>query len=193
MLQDVGGQGFDQPFAMNGTDESVGYSAIPDGYEAVLWSSSGTATVFKDIGGQSFSIALAVNASGDSVGYSDTASGSTEAVLWSPDGERNKPRPPCSGPPGATPRPWGSTKPAILSGLATTRARLRRFSARRSRHARARELSTWAMLVAGFIGLGFAGRRRAAKHWVVVETAWRSSGDTLRQTFFGLSNRQNAG
>jgi hypothetical protein len=172
VLQDVGGQGFEQPFAMNGTEQSVGYSAIPGGYEAVLWSSSGAATVLKNIGGQSFSIALAINASGDSVGYSDTASGS-EAVLWSPDGKATNLG-------AALGSLWSDTeavginKTGDIIGFGDYEGKVQGFLLV-DPATPAPELSTWAMLVAGFIGLGFAGRRRAAKHRVVIETAWRSS------------------
>jgi hypothetical protein len=83
VLEDIGGQGFSAPYAINASGESVGWSATTSGgqfasnREAVLWSPSGKATVLQDVGGQGFSEAAAINASGESVGSSVATSSDT--------------------------------------------------------------------------------------------------------------------
>ena len=83
VLQDVGSQGYSEPYAINAPGQSVGHSAG----DAVLWSPSGKATVLQDAGGRGASVAFAVNDAGWSVGYSYTASRREEAMLWSPSGK----------------------------------------------------------------------------------------------------------
>ena len=85
VLRDEGGP-VSQPYAINASGESVGYSQTKSGGDdAVLWSSSGSATVLPDAGGQGFSVANAINASGQIVGTSETVSTIGEhPVLWSP-------------------------------------------------------------------------------------------------------------
>ncbi len=171
MLQDAGGTGFDQPFAMNGADESVGYSKTASGQKAVLWSSSGAATVLQDIGGQGFSEALAIDASGHGVGYSDIAGGGIEAVLWSLKGKATN----LGAELGSA---WSDTeavginKVGDIIGFGDYQGEIRGFlltpvSAAPLAATTAPELSTWAMAVIGFAGLGLAGCRRRA----VVQTA----------------------
>ena len=65
--------GISQPYAINASGESVGYSdTATGGYDAVLWSPTGTATVLQDRRRQGIdSVANAINASGQSVGDSD--------------------------------------------------------------------------------------------------------------------------
>lgn len=89
VLQDAGGADRSKAVAINDSGESVGLSytvARSEGdrkveAEAVLWSTSGTATVLQDVGGAHFSEALAINDSGESVGFSGK-----KAVLWSTSG-----------------------------------------------------------------------------------------------------------
>src|SRR5271165_4481407 len=86
VLQDVGGLGINEPFAINDAGQSVGWSHSAGGVEAVLWSASGKAAVLQDVGSQGISIVKAINDAGQSVGYSVTTSG-MDAVLWSPSGK----------------------------------------------------------------------------------------------------------
>ena len=167
VLHDAGGRGVSAAYAINASGYSVGYSdtARVGHLEAVLWSPSGKATVLHDVGGQGYSYVSAINASGYSVGYSDTAGvGHQEAVLWSPSGK-------------ATDlgvvlgRAWSDTEAVGLNnsgdiigygdyhggqyGFLLTPVSASPLSA-----TAVPEVSTWAMLVVGFAGLGFAGYRR---------------------------------
>ncbi len=95
VLQDAGGQGVSFAYAINAFGWSVGTSNTANGgSDAVLWSPSGKATVLQDAGGQGNSGVYngsfngqEINNAGWSVGYSRTASGGSEAVLWSPSGK----------------------------------------------------------------------------------------------------------
>ena len=86
MLQDLGGDHQAYAVAINASGQSVGSYLTGSGYDAVLWSPSGTATVLQDAGGWP-ERRLAINASGHSVGYSNAGIGNgQDAVLWSPSG-----------------------------------------------------------------------------------------------------------
>jgi hypothetical protein len=92
VLQDVGGQGFSYPNAVNASGQSVGYSLSASGMDTVLWSPSGKATLLQDVGGPIDNFAYAINASGWSVGDSFVCGGPqgcarNDAVLWSPSGK----------------------------------------------------------------------------------------------------------
>ena len=52
VLQDPGGIGQSGTEAINASGQSVGYSKTVNGYDAVLWSPSGTATVLQNVSGQ---------------------------------------------------------------------------------------------------------------------------------------------
>ena len=77
VLQDVGGHGSTEPYAINDAGQSVGFSAL----DAVLWSPSGIPTVLQDTGGLGRSQVSAINDAGQSVGYSRTASGSRRGAM----------------------------------------------------------------------------------------------------------------
>ena len=85
VLQDVGGTATSQPYAIGASGQTVGLSDTVNGYDAVLWSVSGTPTMLADPGGQGDNAPYAVNSSGQSVGSSQTVD-SYEAVLWSSKG-----------------------------------------------------------------------------------------------------------
>src|SRR6202044_3492680 len=124
-------------------------------------------TVLRNIGGQNFSIAVAINASGDSVGYSLTATGD-EAVLWSPSG-------PATNLGAMLGQPWSDTEAVGINnlgdifgfgdyqgkiqGFLLTPATVATVSAIPGSATPVPEASTWAMLVVGFAGLGFAAYR----------------------------------
>ena len=78
----LGGVGNSKVFAINSLGESVGWSATSNGFDAVLWSATGTAAVLQDYGGQSVSVARAINGSGEIAGFSKTTTGNIP-VLWS--------------------------------------------------------------------------------------------------------------
>ncbi len=126
--------------------------------------------------GRGVSAVSAINASGYSVGYSDTAGvGHQEAVLWSPSGRATDL--------GAVlGRAWSDTEAVGLDnsgdiigygdyhgghyGFLLTPVSATAFSATAFSATAVPELSTWAMLFAGFAGLGFAavtGSRRARR------------------------------
>jgi len=202
VLQDAGGRGDSEPIAINDSGQSVGNS----GGDAVLWSPLGKATVLKDAGGLGYSFVFAINASGVSVGYSCTARHrlscvGKEAVLWSPSGKatvlqglghRNNQAEAINDAGWSVgysfTAPGGSSGEAVLwspSGKATNLGALlgsaewinnsgdilgtdgeywfllRPDSATAFSAAAVPEPSTWAMLLAGFVGLGVAGYRRA--------------------------------
>jgi len=167
VLQDAGGRGDSTVVAINDAGQCIGTSFTPSGgVDAVLWSPSGKATVLRDVGDGGHSVALALNDVGWSVGFSFTAGG-YEAVLWSPSGKATN----LGGMLGPA---WTDTEavrvnnsgdiigygdyhggfhgfllmPELLSALSATPIP---------------EPSTWAMLLAGFAGLRFAGCRRAKK------------------------------
>ena len=75
VLQDVGGNGVSQSYAINDSGQSVGFSYTSPGcfehcQEAVLWSPSGEGTILQDAGGHGWSQPAAINASGQSIGSS---------------------------------------------------------------------------------------------------------------------------
>src|SRR6516165_9578824 len=89
VLADPGGMGNNTVYGINASGESVGVSGSASpccGFDAVLWSATGTATVLQDVpGGVGHSQAVAINASGQTVGASLTATGE-DPVLWSSSG-----------------------------------------------------------------------------------------------------------
>jgi hypothetical protein len=175
-LQDAGGQGFSGAVAINASGKSVGFSLTASGQDAVLWSKSGTATVLQDVGGMGFDNAVAINASGESVGYSLTASGGDEAVLWSSSGTATD----LGAVLGSA---WSDTQAVALNnlgdivgygdyqggqyGFLLTPVSAAARSAMRFSAAPVPEPSTWAMVIVGLMGLGFARCRRAL--------AWRGA------------------
>jgi hypothetical protein len=154
VLQDVGGLGNSYADAINDAGQSVGYSVTTaDGYDAVLWSPSGKATMLQDVGGSGVSAALAINDAGWSVGLSDGA------VLWSPTGKATN----LGAVLGSA---WSDTEAVGINNSGDIIGRgfymgnqdgflLTPVSA-----TSVPEPSTWMMLLAGFVGLGFAGSRR---------------------------------
>jgi hypothetical protein len=51
LLQDAGGMQDSEAVAINSMGESVGWSQTSSGFDAVLWSATGTSTVLADLGG----------------------------------------------------------------------------------------------------------------------------------------------
>jgi hypothetical protein len=203
VLQDVGGYGFSEAHAINDSGESVGFSLTAGGhgysaagainasgqsvgssytepglyglgdYEAVLWSPSGKATVLQDVGGYGESAAVAINASGWSVGYSCNFPDSycpTDkiAALWSPTGAGTNL--------GAVLGPaWSDTVAVGLNNLGDIIGYGDYHGAQYGfLLAPVPEPSTWAMLLAGFAGLGLAGYRSARKGGAAVALAGRT-------------------
>jgi hypothetical protein len=172
VLQDAGGQGYSAASAINAFGWSVGFSKVAFGYDAVLWSPSGKATVLGS------GRAVAINDFGWSVGNSYTASGS-DAVLWSPSGEATDL--------GAVLGPaWSDTAAVGLNDLGDILGNgtynggyygflltpaygggVNSWSLASVSAASASdpvpELSTWVMMVVGFIGLGLGGYRQSRK------------------------------
>ncbi len=174
-LQLPAGQVVSGAVAINASGQSVGYArnANCDGagcytQEAVLWSPSGQATVLQNSDGAPLANAVAINDAGYSVGWLggeqsglDSTEGAPEAVVWSPNGTVTNlstllnPAWNFSEAVGINDNGdilgyggvfgTGVINPFILTPLS----------------AAAPEPSTWAMLLAGFAGLGFLGYRRA--------------------------------
>jgi hypothetical protein len=88
MLQDPGGEGFDEPTAINASGQSVGYTVTASGDEAVLWSSSGVATNLGAVLGSAWTNTLAVglNNNGEIIGYGDYNGGISGFLLVDPPG-----------------------------------------------------------------------------------------------------------
>jgi hypothetical protein len=161
VLQDVGGARFSKALAINDSGESVGFS----GKDAVLWSPSGTATVLRSAG---VSEAVAINAAGDSVGYSFGASGNgVDAMLWSPSGAATN----LGAVLGSA---WSYTQAVAINNNddiigygdydgGTYGFLLTPVSAGAPSTSAVPEVSTWAMLLAGFAGLGLASYRSGRK------------------------------
>ena len=159
--------------AENNHGQTIGYSDTAKGDEAILWGpKGGIAAVLKDPGGEGKEFALAINDCGKSVGYADIAGGGTEAVLWQPSGKATNL--------GALlGSDWTNTEAvgindlgdiigygdyqngavSGISGFLLTPSAGTGVSAVPGSMAAAPELSTWAMLVVGFAGLGFVGYR----------------------------------
>jgi probable HAF family extracellular repeat protein len=132
--------------------------------------------VLKDPGLVGFEQALAINNSGHSVGYADIAGGKTEAVLWQPSGKATNLG-------NLLGIDWTNTKAVGINdvgdivgygqynngtlngtfGFLLTPSASTAVSAIPGSVAAAPELSTWAMLVVGFAGLGFVGYRGKRK------------------------------
>ena len=164
--------------AENNVGQSIGYSDTAKGaQDAILWGSKGgIAAVLQDPGGQGFEQALAINNSGKSVGYADIAGGGTEAVLWQPSGKATNLG-------GLLGPDWTNTEAVGINnvgdivgyghfnngtlsgtfGFLLTPPAGTAVSAIPGSMAAAPELSTWAMLVVGFAGLGFVGYRGKRK------------------------------
>jgi hypothetical protein len=164
--------------AENNVGQSIGYSDTAKGArDAILWGSKGgIAAVLQDPGGQGFEQALAMNNSGKSVGFADIAGGGKEAVLWQPSG-----KPTNLG--GLLGSDWTNTEAVGINnvgdivgyglfnngtvsgtfGFLLTPSAGTAASAIPGSVAAAPELSTWAMLVVGFAGLGFVGYRGKRK------------------------------
>ena len=163
--------------AENNQGQSIGYSDTAKGDDAILWGPKGSiAAVLKDPGGQGKEFALAINNSGQSVGYADIAGGGKEAVLWQPSGKaRNL---------GVLlGSDWTNTEAVGINnvgdivgyglynngtvsgtyGFLLTPSAGTAVSAIPGSVASAPELSTWAMLVVGFAGLGVVGYRGKRK------------------------------
>ena len=161
VLQDVGSQGISIVKAINDAGQSVGYSVTTSGMDAVLWSPSGKATVLQDVGGRGFSYADAINDAGWSVGGSCTASNcfgedaGEDAVLWSPSGKATD-LGAVLGPAWSWTEAVGINNSGDIIGYGIYHGGQYGFLL-----TSVPEPSTWAMLLAGFAGLGFAGYRRA--------------------------------
>ena len=131
--------------------------------DAVLWSSTGSATKLADVGGQSFSEAFAINASGQSVGFSDNASGGIDAVLWSANGAGID-LADVLGP------DWTDTAAVAINdqgdilGLGDfnngSESGQFGFLLTPSSASTVPEPSTWAMLLVGFVGVGWTALRK---------------------------------
>jgi hypothetical protein len=181
VLKGLQGSSVSLAVAENNHGQSIGYSATATGDEAILWGpEGGIAAALKDPGGQGIEFALAINNSGRSVGYACTAvSGGecvdTEAVLWQSTGKATNL--------GALlGSDWSDTEAVGINDLGdiigygdynngtlngtygflltpSAGAAISAISAIPGPAAAAPEPSTWAMLLAGFAGLGFAGYR----------------------------------
>jgi hypothetical protein len=175
VLQGLKGSTVSEAVAENNLGLSIGYSNTAKGDDAILWGpKGGIKAVLKDPGGQGVEFALAINNSAQSVGYADIAGGGTEAVLWGPLGHVTNLEK-FLGP------DWSNTEAVGINnagdiigygnyhngsvsgtfGFLLTPTAGTVFSAGPVSAAAAPELSTWAMLVVGFAGLGFAGFRNA--------------------------------
>jgi hypothetical protein len=156
VLQGVGGVD-SIALHINASGQSVGVS----GGQPVLWSPSGKATVLQTLGFGG--MVSAINASGQSVGVSSGPSGN-EAVLWSSSGAATD----LGAVLGAA---WSDSEAigfnnrgdivgeGVYDGVQTGFL-LTPVSASPLSASAAPELSTWAMLLVGFAGLGLAGYRR---------------------------------
>jgi PEP-CTERM motif len=147
--------------------KSIGYCLTKTGQDAMLWSTTGTATVLQDVGGEGFSDVVAINSSAHSVGYSSTASGD-EAMLWSPSGKATN-LSAILGP------AWSDTEAVGINlagdivgygffeggqhGFLLTPVSATAFSATLFSTTSVPEPSTWAMFMVGFTGLALVGRR----------------------------------
>ena len=181
MLTGLKGSTVSGAVAENNLGLSIGYSDTATGDDAILWGPKGVIkAVLKDPGGQGVKSALAMNDSGQSVGYADIAGGGKEAVLWQSSGKATNL--------GALlGLHWSNTEAVGINNLgdiigyglyqngavsgtfsflltpgAAPAASATAFSAGPSA-AGAPELSTWAMLIVGFAGLGLAGYRSPRK------------------------------
>jgi hypothetical protein len=178
VLQDAGGQGVSNAIAINDAGQSVGSSCTTincSSYDAVLWSPSGKATVLQDVG----SIPLAINDSGWSVGYScpepHCSRPLEDAVLWSPSGKATD----LGAVLGSA---WSGTEAVGINnsgdiigygiyhdgfyGFLLSHDTVVALST-----TAVPEPSTWAMLLLGFAGLGFAGYRRVWTRYAGITTS----------------------
>src|SRR5271165_916359 len=175
VLHDLGGQGYSQALAENNNGQIIGFSKTMKGEDAVLWSLSPTtgkwiATMLADPGREGFEYAVAINASGQSVGYADIPGGGTEAVLWQPSGKATN-----LGASAILGSAWSNTQATGINnngdiiGFGDYKGEIQGFlltpaaasvSAIPFSATPVPEASTWAMLVVGFGGLGFAAYRR---------------------------------
>jgi probable HAF family extracellular repeat protein len=167
VLQDAGGHAKSEAVAINDAGQSVGFSYAASGYEAVLWSPYGKATVLHNAAGTAQSYANAINASGQSVGFSETTSFGEQAVLWSPSGKATS-LGAMMGPAWTDTKAVGINNSGDIIGSGDYHSALYGFlltpdSASPLSVMAAPELSTWTMMLLGFVGLGFAGYRRAKK------------------------------
>ncbi|HZZ24869.1 MAG TPA: hypothetical protein VFE60_20830 [Roseiarcus sp.] len=110
--------------------------------------------MLQDVGGQGTSNATAINASGQSVGYSFTATGE-DTVLWSSSGTATN-LSAVLGPAWSDTTAVGLNDRGDILGYGTYNGGQYGFLL-----TPVPELSTWAMLLVGFVGLGFAGYRKA--------------------------------
>jgi hypothetical protein len=86
LLQNLGGGSTTVVKAINSTGESVGVSqTTAGGYDAVLWSATGTAQALTDVGSEGDSSSRVINGAGQSGGWSKTSTGA-DTVLWSASG-----------------------------------------------------------------------------------------------------------
>lgn len=182
VLRGLKGSTVSAAVAENNLGQSIGYSDTVKGDDAILWGpNGGIKAVLQDPGGQGVESALAMNDSGQSVGYADIAGGGTEAVLWQSSGKATNL--------GALlGLHWSNTEAVGINNLgdiigyglyqngavsgtfsflltpgAAPAASAAPFSAGPVSAAGAPELSTWAMLIVGFAGLGLAGYRSPRK------------------------------
>jgi probable HAF family extracellular repeat protein len=185
VLQDAGGRGHSEALAINDAGWSIGYSGYSG--DAVLWSPSGKATVLPSVGGFHDTYAIAINDAGQSVGYSRSRNGS-DAVLWSPSGKATD----LGALLGSA---WSDTEAAGINnsgdiiGYGDYRGRQYGFllapdSGSLLSAGAVPEPSTWAMMLAGFAGLSFAGYRptRTATRALRLGTGGRRAGFTSGRT-----------
>jgi probable HAF family extracellular repeat protein len=174
VLTGLKGSTFSEAVAENNLGLSIGYSDTATGDDAILWGpNGGIKAVLRDPGGKGGKeFAFALNDKGQSVGYADIAGGGTEAVLWQVGGKATNLGKLLGS-------DWSNTEAVGINNLGdiagyghyqkgtvsgtfgfllTSSAAPGPVSA-----ASAPELSTWAMLVVGFAGLGLAGYRGARK------------------------------